>query len=94
VTGESTPVDRDILERLKPTLDHLLRNAIDHGVEHPASRRLLGKSEEATLQLQACHSAGMLLVTVADDGCGIDPEDIRKAVVEKKLTALETSQKI
>jgi two-component system, chemotaxis family, sensor histidine kinase and response regulator WspE len=94
MTGESTPVDRDILERLKPTLDHLLRNAIDHGVEDPAGRRLLGKSEEATLQLQACHSAGMLLVTVADDGCGIDPEDIRKAVVEKKLTALETSQKM
>jgi two-component system sensor histidine kinase and response regulator WspE len=91
IEGESTAVDRDILERLKSPLDHLLRNAIDHGIEDPARRRLMGKPEEATLQLQACHSAGMLLITVTDDGCGIDPEAIRKAIVQKKLTAPETS---
>jgi len=94
ITGGSTPVDRDILERLKAPLDHLLRNAIDHGIEGPAGRRLAGKTKESSLRLEACHSAGMLLITVADDGCGIDTEVIRKAVVHKKLTGVETSQKM
>ena len=73
IVGESTPVDRDILERLQAPLDHLLRNAVDHGIEFPADRRLCGKREESTLRLEACHSAGMLLITVADDGRGVDP---------------------
>jgi two-component system sensor histidine kinase and response regulator WspE len=91
IVGESTPVDRDILERLKSPLDHLLRNAIDHGIEDPVTRQRLGKPAVATLQLQACHSAGMLLITVADDGRGIDPNVIRQAILRKKLTAPETS---
>jgi two-component system sensor histidine kinase and response regulator WspE len=94
IKGDSTPVDRDILERLKAPLDHLLRNSLDHGVETPADRQANGKSEEGLLQLQACHSAGMLLVTVADDGRGIDPEAVRKTVVQKNLTTLETTQKM
>ena len=57
----------------------------------PAARQTRGSE---VLQLQACHSAGMLLITVADDGRGIDPEVIRKAIVRKKLTAFETSQKM
>jgi two-component system sensor histidine kinase and response regulator WspE len=92
--GESTPVDRDILERLKAPLDHLVRNSLDHGIESPLERLGQGKPEEGTVQLQACHSAGMLLITVGDDGCGIDPEAIRKAVVRLKLTTLETAQKM
>ena len=94
IVGESTPVDRDILERLKAPLDHLLRNAIDHGIELPADRQLCGKPEQGTLRLEACHSAGMLLITVADDGRGVDPEAIRKTVVHRKLSTLETAQKM
>ena len=94
IVGESTPVDRDILERLQAPLDHLLRNAVDHGIEFPADRRLCGKREESTLRLEACHSAGMLLITVADDGRGVDPDAIREAVVHRKLSTLETAQKM
>ena len=94
VKGESTAVDREILERLKAPLDHLLRNSLDHGIETPAERQGSGKPAEGLLQLEACHSAGMLLVTVADDGWGIDPEVLRKAVVQKKLTTAETAQKM
>jgi two-component system sensor histidine kinase and response regulator WspE len=94
ITGESTPVDRDIQEQLKAPLDQLLRNAIDHGIETATQRREQGKPEEATLQLQACHSAGMLLVTVQDDGRGIDVETVRNAVVQRKLTTRETTQKM
>ena len=94
VIGDSTTVDRDILDRLKAPLDHLLRNAIDHGIELPAQRQLAGKSEEGVLQLTARHSAGMLLITVADDGRGVELEAIRRAVVERKLTTHELAQKM
>ena len=87
-------VDRDILERLKAPLDHLLRNAIDHGIEFPAERRLVGKPMEGVLQITACHRAGMLLITVADDGRGIALEAIRLAAVEKKLTTHELAQEM
>jgi two-component system sensor histidine kinase and response regulator WspE len=89
VIGEATTVDRDILERLKAPLDHLLRNAIDHGIEFPAQRQLAGKPTEGVLQIVAQHRAGMLLITVADDGRGIALEAIRLAVVEKKLATPE-----
>jgi two-component system sensor histidine kinase and response regulator WspE len=94
VTGESTTVDRDILERVKAPLNHLLRNAIDHGIELPAERQRKGKPEEGTIQLQAHHSAGKLLITVTDDGKGLELEAIRQAVVKKKLTTLELAQKM
>jgi two-component system sensor histidine kinase and response regulator WspE len=94
IKGEATLVDRDILERLKAPLDHLLRNAIDHGIEAPVDRRAQGKPEDGTLELHASHRAGMLLITLADDGRGVDPEAVRDAIVRKKLTTLETTQKM
>ena len=94
IKGEATLVDRDILERLNAPLDHLLRNAIDHGIEAPTERRKRGKPEEGTLELHATHSAGMLLITLTDDGCGIDPEAVRAAVVRKKLATPELTQKM
>src|SRR6202040_501766 len=94
ITGESTTVDRDILDRLKAPLDHLLRNAIDHGIELPAQRQLAGKPAEGVLQLTARHSAGMLLITVADDGRGVELGAIRQAVVDRKLTSVELAQKM
>ena len=92
IQGESTPVDRDILERLKAPLDHLVRNSIDHGIESSAERLGKGKPGEGSLKIQACHSAGMLVVTVSDDGRGVDPEDVRKAAVRRGLTTLETAR--
>jgi two-component system, chemotaxis family, sensor histidine kinase and response regulator WspE len=94
ISGDATRVDREILERLKAPLDHLLRNAVDHGIEAPGDRKRLGKPECGTVQLQACHSAGMLLVTVADDGCGVDQEAVRRAAVRRNLTTLETAGKM
>jgi two-component system sensor histidine kinase and response regulator WspE len=94
VKGEATPVDRDILERLKAPLGHLLRNAVDHGIEAPGERQGHGKPEQGIVLLQACHSAGMLLITVADDGPGVDLEAVRRAVARKRLTTLETAQKM
>lgn len=87
LTGEVTRVDRDVLARLEAPLGHLLRNACDHGIESPEERRMLGKRPGGWIRLSAEHRAGMLTVTVADDGRGIDLERIRSRVVERGLAA-------
>jgi two-component system sensor histidine kinase and response regulator WspE len=94
IKGESTPVDREILEKVAAPLDHILRNALDHGIEDRAERRAKGKPEEGTLELHACHSAGMLLIIVADDGRGISPEAIRSAVIRRNLSTPESVQQM
>ncbi len=93
IEGENTQVDRDILDMLDAPLGHLLRNALDHGIEDPGTRRLLGKPEEASLTLEARHSAGKLLITVADDGAGVDLPALKRAIVARGLAqadAVET----
>lgn len=94
IVGEATPVDREILERVESPLGHLLRNAVDHGLESPETRRRHGKRPEGTIRLEARHSAGMLLIEVADDGGGIDLEALRAAVVRKGLTTAEIAGKL
>jgi two-component system, chemotaxis family, sensor histidine kinase and response regulator WspE len=86
VSGQQTLVDRDILDRLETPLTHLLRNAIDHAIESPEQRQRWGKPPHGTLYLEASHRAGVLLITVRDDGCGIDCEQLRQRIVQKQLT--------
>jgi two-component system sensor histidine kinase and response regulator WspE len=85
VIGAATMVDRDILDRIEAPLNHLIRNALDHGIEQPADRAASGKPEKGTIQLNARHNKGMLTIGVRDDGLGIDPEQLRRTIVEKKL---------
>ncbi len=85
IEGLNTQVDRDILERIEAPLNHLLRNALDHGVETPAQRRQAGKNETAVLTLTALHNSGMLSVHVEDDGRGIDLDRLRQRIVGKGL---------
>jgi two-component system sensor histidine kinase and response regulator WspE len=87
--GESTPVDRDILEKLEAPLSHLLRNAVDHGLETPQHREAAGKPAEGKIILEARHMAGMLNISITDDGRGIDPEVLRRKIVEKGYTTPE-----
>lgn len=94
MVGEDTQVDRDILGKLDAPLGHLLRNAVDHGIELPAERVAAGKSAESVLRVEARHSAGRLHVIVADDGCGIDLERLRAKVVLRKLSSAETAAKL
>jgi two-component system, chemotaxis family, sensor histidine kinase and response regulator WspE len=92
--GESTQVDRDILDLLEAPLGHMLRNAIDHGIEAPAVRLARGKPEEGTLTLDARHTAGALLISVSDDGAGIDLDALRTSIVRKKLASAETAARL
>jgi two-component system sensor histidine kinase and response regulator WspE len=85
VLGGGTPVDRDILEKLEAPLSHLIRNALDHGLEGPSEREKAGKPQEGKLTVEARHVAGMLNITVRDDGSGISVERLRGKVVEKGL---------
>jgi two-component system sensor histidine kinase and response regulator WspE len=94
IFGDNTQVDRDILERLESPLAHLLRNAVDHGCETAEGRRAAGKPAEAALRLEARHSAGVLLVSVADDGLGVDVERVRRTIVQKDLTTPEVARKL
>lgn len=83
--GRSTTIDRDILDKLQSPLNHLLRNAIDHGIELPEERIALGKKPEGHIRLEARHRAGVLSISVSDDGRGINIEKLRQTIIEKKL---------
>jgi two-component system sensor histidine kinase and response regulator WspE len=90
IEGENTRVDRDILDKLEAPISHLVTNAIDHGIEPPADRLAAGKVSEATLHIHARHEKGRLVITVRDDGGGIDPEQIRRRVIKRNLATAET----
>jgi two-component system, chemotaxis family, sensor histidine kinase and response regulator WspE len=94
VLGENTQVDRDILERLESPLAHLLRNAVDHGCETPAERQQAGKFPDGTIRLEARHSAGMLVVTVTDDGAGVPLERLRERALQKGLATPAVAEKL
>jgi two-component system sensor histidine kinase and response regulator WspE len=94
IVGQATQVDRDVLERLDAPLGHLLRNAIDHGMESADERRAAGKPAEGVVHLEARHSAGMLQIVVSDDGCGIDLDKLRAAIIKRKLTTTEIIGKL
>jgi len=85
ILGAGTEVDRDILEKLEAPLTHLLRNAVDHGVETPEIRLGNGKPAEAVIALEARHRSGMLSISVRDDGAGIDVERVRRKVRDRAL---------
>jgi len=94
VVGETTGVDRDILDALEAPLNHLIRNALDHGLETPDERRAVGKDPVGTIRLEARHRAGMLQIMVADDGRGINLERLRMRVVERGLTTAAMAERL
>ncbi|MCO4883012.1 hybrid sensor histidine kinase/response regulator [Paraburkholderia caribensis] len=94
IVGTSTQVDRDILDMLDAPLGHLLRNALDHGIESPDARIARGKPAEAHVTLEARHSAGKLLISVSDDGAGIDLDNVRASVIRRKLADADTAARL
>jgi two-component system chemotaxis sensor kinase CheA len=83
--GRETELDRSLLESVKDPLTHLVRNAVDHGLESPEQRRAAGKPEEGLLTLRAYHEGGQVVVEVCDDGAGIDPARVAAKAVERGL---------
>ncbi|MFM8984574.1 MAG: hybrid sensor histidine kinase/response regulator [Planctomycetia bacterium] len=94
VRGEQTGVDRDILDKLEAPLSHLVRNAVDHGLETPAERAAAGKPETGEIRLEARHRAGMLHITLTDDGRGIDIERLRSKAIARGLVAKQVADQL
>ncbi|WP_448118083.1 response regulator [Pseudomonas serbica] len=94
IEGEKTQVDRDVLEKLEAPLTHLLRNAVDHGIETPEQRLLAGKPEEGVIRLRASHQAGLLVLELSDDGHGVDLEKVRRSIVERQLSPADTAAQL
>lgn len=85
VEGEGTEVDKTVIERLGEPLTHMIRNAIDHGLETPEERVAAGKPPEGTVILSAEHRSGRIVIEVSDDGRGIDRSRVRKKAIERGL---------
>ncbi|MFI2753226.1 chemotaxis protein CheA [Cellulomonas sp. P22] len=89
MTGGDTELDRSLLEAVKDPLTHLVRNAVDHGIETTGERVAAGKPAKGKLSLRAYHAGGQVIVEIADDGRGIDPEKIAAKALERGLRTAE-----
>jgi two-component system chemotaxis sensor kinase CheA len=85
--GEATEVDKTVVEKLADPLTHMIRNAVDHGLESAADRRAAGKPAEGTIRLGAQHRSGRVIISLSDDGAGIDRARVRQIAVDKGLIA-------
>jgi len=85
IEGEDTDIDRNMADFIKDPLVHMVRNAVDHGIENPEERERLGKPTEGTIKLSAYHSAGSVVVEIEDDGKGLDREKILAKSFERGL---------
>ncbi|TGU70617.1 chemotaxis protein CheA [Geomonas terrae] len=83
--GAETELDKTVIEKLNDPLVHLIRNSIDHGIERPEARVAAGKPERGTVHLSAVHSGDSVLITIADDGAGLDKEAIRAKGIERGI---------
>jgi two-component system, chemotaxis family, sensor kinase CheA len=89
IHGEETEMDRSLIDEINDPLIHLIRNSVDHGLELPEERLAAGKPERGTITLTARHEQGRIILTVEDDGRGIDREKLRKKAIQKGLISPE-----
>lgn len=94
IQGEDTELDRTVLEAIDDPLIHVLRNAVDHGIETPGERTGRGKPERGKVVLSAWHEENQVLIQVKDDGFGIDAENVRRSAIGKGLITAEAAAKL
>jgi len=92
--GEETEIDRSVIEQIKDPLVHLIRNACDHGIESPEERAAEGKPEQSILWLTARHEQGQIVISLSDDGRGIDAARVTAKAVEKGLLTSEKAERL
>ena len=85
IFGKETELDKKVLEGIKPSLIHILRNCIDHGIEEPSAREAVGKPRAGTINLSAFHEGGNVVIKIEDDGKGMDVEQIKQIAIAKNL---------
>lgn len=94
IKGKEIKLDRAIMEEIGDPLVHLLRNAVDHGIETSEERVELGKEETGNITITASRQQNYVLIRIEDDGRGIDPEEVRKAALEKGLISREEAEQL
>lgn len=94
ITGGETEIDRTVIEKIRDPLVHMLRNALDHGIESKKDRVAAGKPETGIIKLSAVHDQGHIVITVEDDGGGIVPEKIKSAFIEKGILSEEAASRL
>jgi two-component system chemotaxis sensor kinase CheA len=92
--GRDTELDKTILEAVKDPLTHVVRNAVDHGIETPQDRVAAGKPREGTLTLRAFHEGGQVNIEISDDGAGIDPDRILAKALERGVVTREAADRM
>jgi two-component system chemotaxis sensor kinase CheA len=92
--GQETELDKSIIEAIRDPLTHLVRNAVDHGIEAPAEREARGKPAQGRLALHAFHEGGKVIIEITDDGAGIDPQRVRAKAVQAKLVTAEQADRL
>jgi len=94
IEGQETELDRTLLETLKDPLTHLVRNAIDHGIEPPEIRRQQGKSATGTITIHAYHEGGQVHIDISDDGAGIDLEPVKNKAIQEGLLSAQRAEEM
>ncbi|MDD5092896.1 MAG: chemotaxis protein CheA [Dehalococcoidia bacterium] len=94
ITGQETGIDRSVIEHIRDPLVHLLRNSVDHGIETSEKREAAGKPEKATVRLSAAHEQNFIMITVEDDGKGIDGAVIKEVALKKGLITAEAASRM
>jgi len=89
--GENTEVDKTVIDKLAEPLTHMIRNAVDHGLEMPEKREAAGKNPEGTVRLTAKHRSGRIVIELADDGAGINREKVRQKAIDNDLIAADAN---
>ena len=92
--GQETELDKTIIEAIRDPLTHLVRNAVDHGIEPPANRRERGKPAAGRLAVHAYHEGGKVIIEIADDGSGVDPQRVRAKAIQAKLITPEQADRL
>ena len=92
IVGKDVELDKTIIEAINDPLTHLVRNSVDHGIEKPAERKKIGKSEIGLVVLKAYHEAGQVVIEISDDGKGLDGEALAASAISKGLLTPEQAQ--
>jgi two-component system, chemotaxis family, sensor kinase CheA len=92
--GQETELDKTLIEAIKDPLTHLVRNAVDHGIETPELRRARGKPEMGTLFLRAYHEGGQVNIEISDDGSGINPERVVQKAIDRSLISPQQASQL
>jgi two-component system, chemotaxis family, sensor kinase CheA len=90
ITGNETEMDKTLIEGISDPLTHMVRNAVDHGVEAPDDRVKAGKDRTGVIRIRACHEAGQVVIAISDDGKGLDPEKVTSAALSRGLVSQDS----